>query len=271
MKIYISADMEGIAGLCAANEMNKDIEAEYGPFRDQMTAEVSAACTGAYAAGANELVVKDAHWTGRNIDPHKLLAPAGKSLRLIRGWSRHPFLMVQELDNSFHAAVFIGYHSAAGTGGNPLAHTLTTNFFKILLNDAVASEFLIYAYAAASVNVPVVFLSGDKFVCEAGRRLIDGIETVETMEGVGDSVISILPSDATRLIEQGVKKALGGRLASVPVLPTEFALRVTFAKPTAAYARSFYPGAKQVSDVEVSFETKDYNEVLAFLLYAGRG
>lgn len=268
-KLYISADIEGVAGICAPNETNKAMVAEFTPFSDQMTAEVAAACAGAYSAGVDSIMVKDAHWTARNIDQNKLYAPEGKDLHLIRGWSGHPFMMVQELDDSYHAAAFIGYHSAGSKGGNPLSHTFSGSAFsRIQLNDVVVSEFLLYAYAAATVRVPVVFLSGDKAICEEGRRLIEGIETVETLEGIGNSVRTILPSDATRRIEEGVNKALSRDLPPIPVLPDEFSLRVTFTKPAAAYSKSFYPKAKQIADNELLLETRTYFDVLAFIVYA---
>jgi D-amino peptidase len=72
-----------------------------------------------FAAGAKEIVIKDAHATGRNIIASRLPACA----RLVRGWSGHPLAMVQELDESFDALVLVGYHSKAGTQDNPLAHT----------------------------------------------------------------------------------------------------------------------------------------------------
>jgi len=132
----------------------------------------------------------------------------------------------------------------------------------------VASELLLYGYAAATVQVPLVFLSGDKVICEEGRRLFAGIETVETLTGIGNSVSTILPSESIRLIEDGVQKVLSRKLPPVPVLPKDFSLRITFSRPGIAYAKSFYPQVKQVSDNELVLETKKYLDVLAFVVYA---
>ena len=66
MKIYISADIEGIAGISHWDEARK-AHATYQEFRAEMTEEVVAACDGAIAAGAKEILIKDAHETGRNI------------------------------------------------------------------------------------------------------------------------------------------------------------------------------------------------------------
>jgi D-amino peptidase len=270
-KLFISADIEGVACVSARVEVDKTHPAEYAPFRDQMTAEVAAACAGAFAAGVDVIVVKDAHATARNLDPHKLSAPSDKSLQLIRGWSGHPFAMVQGIDRTFDAAAFIGYHSAGGCGGNPLAHTVSSRAFaRVELNGTLASEFLIYAYAAASVGVPLVFLSGDKQLCDEASRTIDGLYTVVTLEGFGASVQSLLPTDAVRLIEAGVQRATSGAAPALLKLPSDFAFKLSFNKATDAYAKSFYPQAKMVSDTELLLEARNYFDVLTFLWFAAQ-
>ena len=105
MKVYISADIEGVCGSTHWDEADNN-KKDYTEFQKQMTAEVAAACKGAMAAGAKEIVVQDAHGTGRNITAKDL----PDSVKLIRGWSGSPYAMVQELDNTFDALMFIGYH-----------------------------------------------------------------------------------------------------------------------------------------------------------------
>ena len=122
MKVYISADIEGVAGIAHWDEARKN-HGDYAEFREQMTREVAAACRGARAAGATEILIKDAHASGRNLLHRQL--PAG--VRLIRGWSGHPLSMVQELDEGFAAVMMIGYHSPASSGANPLAHTMSSS------------------------------------------------------------------------------------------------------------------------------------------------
>jgi D-amino peptidase len=109
-----------------------------------MTAEVVAACEGAIAAGAAEILLKDAHGSGRNILGSRL----PECVRLIRGWSGHPLCMVQELDDSFDGIVFLGYHSKGGTDGNPLAHTLSLKVHRLAINGETASELLMHSLAA---------------------------------------------------------------------------------------------------------------------------
>ena len=122
MKVYISADIEGITGTTHWDETDK-AKADYTEFRQQMTAEVAAACEGALKAGVNEIWVKDAHDSARNI----IAAQLPPETRLNRGWSGHPYFMMDRLDSTFQAVVMIGYHSRAGSGASPLAHVKWTS------------------------------------------------------------------------------------------------------------------------------------------------
>ena len=200
---------------------------------------------------------------------HALVAPEDKELELIRGWSGHPFMMVQGVDKSFDAAAFIGYHSAAGSGGNPLSHTLSgAAFARVELNGEMASEFLLHAYAAASVGVPLIFLSGDAELCADAERRIDGLVTVATLRGAGWSTISITPAESVRRIEAGMRRAMSGAVRRLMPVPTDLHLKLVFRKAADAYAKSFYPNARKISDTELVFETHDYFTMLAFLVFA---
>jgi D-amino peptidase len=258
MKIYISADIEGTAGITHWDEADKPHDT-YTEFRERMTEEVVAACEGAIAAGAKEILIKDAHDSGRNI----IAARLPDCARLIRGWSGHPFSMVQELDESFDAALFVGYHSKAGSDDNPLAHTLRLRVDHLKINGAVASEFQIYSYAAALVKVPAVFLSGDAGICADAQKLVPGITTVPVSRGVGPSTISIAPALACKEIREGVTRALtGNRNACRIALPPHFTLEIQFNTPVDAYRASWYPGAKYLQPRRVQFESTDYFEIL---------
>lgn len=258
MKVYISADIEGVAGISHWDEARKE-HATYQEFRAAMTEEVVAACDGAIAAGATEILIKDAHATGRNIMAGRLPECA----KLIRGWSGHPLAMVQELDKSFDALVLIGYHSKAGTEGNPLAHTLTLQIAGLRLNGELCSEFRLHSYAAALYGVPVVFISGDKGICGEAAELIRSIRTAPVSEGRGASTISVPPAVSQRMIRAGVGEALKGDLARCRIeLPKNFVLEITFTNPIDAYRKGWYPGASQSGPQTVRFESADYFEVL---------
>lgn len=258
MKVYISADIEGVAGISHWDEATKT-HATYPEFRDRMTDEVVAACDGAIAAGATEIWIKDAHSSGRNILAARLPACA----KLIRGWSGHPFCMIQELDESFDAVLFTGYHSKAGDEGNPLAHTLSLEVGLISINGEAASEFMLHAFAAATKGVPAVFLSGDQGICDDAKKLIPAITTVPVSQGIGPSTVSIAPQHALALIRENVTAALRGDLARCRLkLPEQFTLEVKYTNPVDAYRGSWYPGVKHIGKQTLRFEAEDYFEVM---------
>lgn len=262
MKVYISSDIEGTAGITNWNEAEKDHK-DYTEFRDLMTGEVLAAVDGAIAAGASEIVLKDAHDSGRNI----LTGELPDCVKIVRGWSGHPLSMVQEIDASFDAVIFTGYHSRAGAEGNPLAHTMNLDIGELRLNGVPASEFHLHATAAGYFGVPAVFLSGDAGICADAEKLNPGIETVATMEGIGRSTFSIAPKLARAKIKEGVKRALsasraGNRTACVMKPAAETVMEVFFTNPVSAYKASFYPGATHVGNRTVRFAHSDFFEIM---------
>lgn len=263
MKIYISADIEGVTGATHDDETDKK-HADFQEFREQMTAEVAAACEGALQAGATGIWVKDAHWTGRNL----LAARLPRQVRLIREWSNHPFGMMQELDATFQAALLIGYHSRAGSNTLPMAHTLSGPLAHVKINERYASEFLLAAYTAGLVGVPVAFVSGDSGVCAEAQAFLPALTALPVMQGVGGSTISIHPHLAVEQIRAGVEAALRGDLSRCRVpLPERFALEVRYKSHAKAFAAGFYPGARMPDTHTVCLEVTDYFDVLRFLMF----
>ncbi len=263
MKIYISADIEGATGTTHGDETRKG-HADYTPFQEQMTAEVVAACEGALLAGATEVWVKDAHWTARNI----IAARLPREIRLIREWAGHPFGMMQELDETFDAALMLGYHSRAGSSTSPLAHTMTDAIGHIRINGVYASEFLINAYTAGLTRVPVAFLSGDAGICEEAKSFLPALTTVAVMQGVGGSTISIHPALAVDKIRAGVEASLRGNLAACRVaMPDHFFVEVRYKQHPRAYSAGFYPGASLVGPDSIQFEADHYLDVLKFFYF----
>ena len=262
-RIFISADIEGVCGIADWKETElADPQSAY--FRAQMTREVAAACEAAEAAGATEILVKDAHSTGRNLDPSAL----PESVKIMRAWARNPLVMMAGLDASFDAALLIGYHSGAGSDGNPLAHTMNGENIRVLVNGEEASECLINTYTAASLGVPVAVVSGDRQLCERVTALNPNIATVAVNEGLGNAAISIHPKLAVARIRAAVTRALQGDLSACRVaLPARFELAIDFRQHFLAYRGSFYPGAKQTGPRTVAFACADWMDALRFLFF----
>ncbi|MGB1236751.1 MAG: M55 family metallopeptidase [Pseudomonadales bacterium] len=263
MKVYISADIEGVAGITHWDEARKN-HSDHSVYCQQMTREVVAACEGAVRAGAIEITVKDAHGSGRNLIANEL----PDCVKLVRGWSGHPLCMVQELDASYDAVMMVGYHAKAGDEGNPLAHSLALRVDTLEINGVPASEFTVHYYAALMLGVPTVMLSGDSTICRDVTQFNSHIQTVSVSEGVGASTISISPSLACKQIESAATHALQGDLAVCKVaMPEHFEVRICYNEPVSAYRAAFYPGVSHIADRTVAFASRDYFEVLRLLAF----
>lgn len=264
MKVYISADIEGITGVTHwdETELGKGV---YAQAQEQMIAEVVAACEGAMEAGATEIWVKDAHDTARNLIHNRL----PRCVKLVRAWAADPLMMMQEIDETFAAAALIGYHSRAASAGSPLSHTMTGEWALITINGQPASECLLNTLSAAMFNVPLVLVTGDKGLCDEVAAFNPATRTVAVKEGRGNSTINIHPQDAVELIRKSMSEALRGDLkACLKPLANEFDVRLTFRKHVKAFTASFYPGAERIDDCTVGFKTDKYYEVLRFLMFA---
>lgn len=259
-KLFISSDFEGTTGVAHWDETEHG-KTLYPHFAHQMSREVSAACQGALDAGYAEVLVKDAHDSGRNIDPSMLPEQA----RIFRGWSRHPYSMMFGLDNTFSGVVFTGYHSAAGTDCNPLSHTMNRQNNYVTINGHIASELMINCLTAAYEGVPVYCVCGDQGLCSWIQSVNPNIETVAVSKGVGNGSYSIHPDVAVRRIRETVAKAVqkDGKDCMFP-LPEHFHVEINFREHYRAYDGGFYPGAKQVDAKTVAFDADDYMDVLKF-------
>ncbi|GHU73907.1 amino acid amidase [Clostridia bacterium] len=278
MRLFISSDIEGTAGIAHWDETD-DAKGgtRYQYFREQMSREVAAACRGAQAAGAVEILVKDAHDTGRNIIPTEL--PRG--VRIHRDWSGELGSMADALAggfwdfgandlvsiaNPFDAFSCTGYHSPAYTNGNPLAHTMNGSIYEIFVNGNRASEFMIHSLYAGRLGIPVIFLSGDRALCATSKEWIPGLTVLPVSDGRGNASISLHPQDALERIEAGMREAVtrftsGGSNCQVP-MPDSFSIIIRFTTHGKALKNSQYPGAHLIDEKTIGFEADDWLDVM---------
>ena len=182
---------------------------------------------------------------------------------MIRGGAGSPRSMVEGIQLGFDAAMFIGYHSAAGRNGNPLSHTYTSSVTEVRLNGEIASEFLIYSYCCAQYGVPTVFLSGDKMLTEDSRGIHPCLETVAVKDGYGGYTICKQPDHACDLIREGAEAALKQDLTdALCKLPEHFVFEVSYKEHTDAARYANYPGFTLVNAYTIRMETDDYTDVL---------
>ena len=264
MKIFISADIEGTAGIATWDETRRSAPADYLEFRALMTEELVAACEGAREAGAEEILIKDAHDSARNLILERLPAYT----RIIRGWSGHPDAMMFGVSPDHHAVLYTGYHSKAGTEANPLAHTSNGRISRLLLNGAVASELTMNALCAAEYGVPSAFLSGDAGICADAAAEIPGIATVATLEGFGPATNSLAPARARAAIRAGVKAALSRDVSALlPRTAPAYEMVIEFNNPVDAYRAGWFPGAKPHGPRAVAFESPSFFETRRAYLF----
>ncbi len=258
MRVFISADIEGTAFATVWDETHKG-EIDYAPCVRQMTMEVKAACEGAIAAGADYILIKDAHGSGRNIDPNELPSCA----EIIRSGNGSPRVMVEGIQDGFDAAMFVGYHSAAGKLGNPLSHTFTGSTTRVLLNGEDCSEFMLYSWCCAYYGVPTVFLSGDKMLTEDSMHLHPMLKTVWAKDGFGGYTRCRQPQLVCDLIRKESEAALRQDLSkAMCTMPGHFELQLSYKEHKSAARNCNYPGFELVDSHTIRMETDDYYELL---------
>src|SRR5215510_9607083 len=211
MKVFLSSDMEGTAGVVDWQQCVGDgPEAQAG--RKLLLAEVNAAIDGALAGGATQVVVNDSHSTMRNLPADQL---AGQASYL--SGSHKPLYMMQGLDGSFDAVMFISYHGSVGAPAG-LSHTYNPRaVVEARLDGAVTGEAGINALVAAHYGVPVVLVTGDRCACEETAALIPGVQCAIVKEHVSRlAAHSLHPDQACALIRETAQKAVAGAAAAAP-------------------------------------------------------
>jgi D-amino peptidase len=260
MRVYISVDMEGVAGVVHEDQtdpVDPRHAGEYNRFRRLMTAEANAAIEGALAAGANAVLVNDSHWLMRNLLAEEL-HPAAELL------SGGPKLrsMVEGVELGFDAALFVGYHARAGAPHAIIDHTYTSRVHEARLNGRPVGELAINAALAGVYGVPVAMVSGDQALAAEARELLGpSVETVVVKHAVGRfAARSLAPSEACRRIREGAAAALARRHVPL-VLPPPVRLEVEFALTQMADMAELVPGSVRTGGRTLEYVHADYREV----------
>ena len=242
MKVYISADMEGITGLVDAHDV-QPAGRDYEHGRVMMTEDVNAAVRGAFDAGATDVLVNDAHGPKRNL-LHDQLDPRA---RLIKGASKR-MGMFEGLDATFDATLCVGYHSRAGTLG-VMSHTFMGHEIEdIWLDDRPVGEFGMVHAASAALGVPVLMLSGDDAACDEAEKW-DASTTTVTVKQVRDRFAAeLVPAPTARgMIESSAHAAIAdcrGQFREPARLPEPVTLAVRWQSATVASHLQGIPGVR---------------------------
>ena len=262
MRVYISVDMEGIAGVVhedQTNPVDPRCAPEYARFRKLMTAEANAAIEGALEAGASQVLVNDSHWFMRNL----LAEDLNQAAVLVSGdpkrWS-----MMEGIDGGFDAAMCIGYHARAGTKNAVLDHTYTDRVLEARLNGRPVGEFALNAALAGSFGVPVVLASGDNALAAEAKELLgDAVHCVVVKEAVSrHAAKSVAPAVACRLIRDAAADALRQKPLPRPyIVQAPVSLEVDFQLTVMADRAELLPGAKRAGPRTIAYMHEDYREL----------
>jgi D-amino peptidase len=225
MKVYISTDFEGVAGIVDWDQIMVGSH-DYELGRRLLLGELNAAIEGAERAGATEFVVNDSHSSMRNLEPDRVSGRA----TLITGKYK-PLYMMEGLDASFDAIFFLGYHGSVGVSQSVLSHTYNPRaIWEVRINGQIVGESALNALVAAHAGVPIALVTGDAATASEARAIVPEIETVEVKRSVSRyAAESLHPAVARERIHAGARRAVE-RLASIPrpSVPAETTIEVTF-------------------------------------------
>lgn len=262
VKVYISADMEGIAGVVTGEQLGPQ-GFEYQRFREFMTHEVLAAIEGARAAGATEILVGDSHGNGQNL----LIEKFPKDVQIVRSWPR-PHLMVQGVDSTFAAVLFVGYHSGTTNPEGVRAHTMSSaNLADVKLNGVSVPEAGLNAAIAGHFGVPVALVTGDEAAVKEARALLGDVEGAVVKWPYGfHSARTLTPEASCALIREKAKSAVERAKGRKPWKVTSpVSLEIRFKNYRPAEVLAYLPIVDRVDAHTVRFRGKDMLEVARFL------
>jgi D-amino peptidase len=262
VKVYISADMEGIAGVVTGEQLGPQ-GFEYARFREFMTNEVLAAIEGARAAGATEILVGDSHGNGQNL----LIEKFPKDVQIVRAWPR-PLVMMEGIDSTFAAVLFVGYHAGTTNSEGVRAHTMSSaTLADLRLNGVSVPEAGLNAAIAGHFGVPVALITGDEAAVKEARALLGDVEGAVVKWPYGfHSARTLTPEASCELIREKAKTAVArarGRRPWVLTKPVTLELRFKNYRPAELLA--YLPIVERVDAHAIRFRGKDMVEVAKFI------
>lgn len=265
LKIFISADMEGVVGVVSDAQIGPG-GFEYERFRGFMTAEVNACIEAAREAGATEILIADAHGNGQNL----LIERLPDDVMLVRSWPR-PMGMMEGIDSSFDGVIFLGYHASTANERGVRAHTFSSaSVTAVRLNGMSMSEASVNAAIAGHFGVPVIMVSGDNVAVAETQVIIGDVEGAVVKWAKGfHSAQTLMPEAAYRVIRDRTKAAIERIDEFEPyVLETPLRLELSLKHYRPVELLSYLPNVERVNSHTVRFVGQDILEVARFLSVA---
>lgn len=258
-RLFISADMEGIAGVASVSQLLPG-QFEYETARTWMTAEVAAAARVALDNGYGEVIIADGHGNAQNLLPDRL--PAGT--RLIRSWPR-PLGQMEGADwPGVDACMFIGFHSGARSGAGTLAHTFHGGLFNdVRVNGESCSEARLLAAFAGEIGVPVILVTGDDAICTEVSGYLPDAETCAVKRYIAwRSVATVTPAEGAAMVGEAALRAITRAPRTLLRLPAPYRLEIEFVHPVTAELAGLLPGFTQTGQNTAAAEFATLRELL---------
>ncbi|MDX2968109.1 M55 family metallopeptidase [Kribbella solani] len=266
MRVYISIDLEGVAGIADRRQVNRGTD-DYEHSRTLMAGEANAVIAGAFDAGAEVVVVNDSHGDLCNLRP----ADLDDRAQLQIGSVKRPNGMTYGIDTGFDAAMFIGYHAMAGTAGAVLEHSFSSaTVADLRVNGASWGETEFNAAIAGGAGVPVVLVSGDDAACRQAAATLPGVRTVAVKQGLGyRSMRSLSPAEARKVLTENAAAALRSPLPAAFAPEPPYELEIDFLTTSMTEYAAVVPGARRPRPRTVAAtatSTEELNRYLASFL-----
>lgn len=264
LKIYISADMEGVVGAVTGEQLSPD-GFEYEKFREYMTAEVNAAIDAARAAGATEFLISDSHGNGQNL----LIDRLPDDVMVIRSWPRD-LSMMAGIDESFDGVIFLGYHASTGNTRGVRAHTNSSaSITGLRLNGIEMTEGGINAAIAGHFGVPVILVSGDDVAVAENQVLIGDIEGAVVKWAKGfHSAQTLTPEAGYEEIRTRTMSAINRIEDFSPyVLETPIELELSLKNYRPVELLAYLPTVEKVNSHTIRYVGEDIVEISRFLAF----
>jgi D-amino peptidase len=255
VKVYLSVDMEGVAGVSSTKPTQRGDDG-YPAAVELMEGEANAAIEGAFAGGATELTVNDSHGSMFNLRP----AALDQRARLVQGTK--PFSMVEAArDGAFDIALFVGYHARAGHPRGTISHTYTGKITLATVNERPITEAGMNGLYLGALGVPVGLVSGDDALADELADWLPWAERVVVKRAVSwQAADSLHPEEARKLIRDGARRAvehvMAGELQPLTLDPP-LRLRIEFAHPGQADMAAIIPGFARDGDRGIVYAATD--------------
>ena len=264
LKIYISADMEGVVGAVTGEQLSPG-GFEYEKFREYMTAEVNAAIDAARAAGATEFLISDSHGNGQNL----LIERLPDDVMVIRSWPRD-LSMMAGIDESFDGVIFLGYHASTGNTRGVRAHTNSSaSITGLRLNGIEMTEGSLNAAIAGHFGVPVIMVSGDDVAVAENQVLIGDIEGAVVKWAMGfHSARTLTPEAGYEEIRTRTMSAINRIEDFEPyVLATPIELELSLKNYRPVELLDYLPNVEKVNSHTIRYIGEDIVEISRFLAF----